>query len=62
MAEINRTDPALADLDRIADYIALDNPTARDLVTRVSAHIEQLAEHRTTEAPAQARIALRPRP
>jgi plasmid stabilization system protein ParE len=46
MAEIVWTDPALADLDRIADYIALDNPTAaRDLVARVFAHIEQLAEH-----------------
>jgi len=46
MAEIIWTDPALTDLDRIADYIALDNPTAaRDLVTRVFAHVEQLAEH-----------------
>jgi toxin ParE1/3/4 len=46
MAQIVWTDPALADLDRIADYIALDNPTAaRDLVARVFAHIDQLAEH-----------------
>jgi plasmid stabilization system protein ParE len=46
MAEIIWTDPALADLDRIADYIALDNPTAaRDLVKRVFAHIAQLSEH-----------------
>jgi toxin ParE1/3/4 len=46
MAEVVWTDPALADLDCIADYIALDNPTAaRELVARVFAHIEQLAEH-----------------
>jgi toxin ParE1/3/4 len=46
MAEIIWTEPALADLDRIADYIALDNPTAaRNLVVRVFAHIEQLADH-----------------
>jgi len=46
MAEIIWTEPALADLDRIADYIALDNPTAaRHLVRRAFAHIEQLAEH-----------------
>jgi toxin ParE1/3/4 len=45
MAEIVWTEPALADLDRIADYIALDNPTAaRDLVARVFTHIEQLAD------------------
>ena len=46
MAEVVWTDSALADLDCIADYIALDNPTAaRELVARVFAHIEQLAEH-----------------
>ncbi len=46
MAEIVWTEPALADLDRIADYIALDNPpAARDLVARVFTHIEQLANH-----------------
>jgi toxin ParE1/3/4 len=46
MAEIVWTDPALADLDRIADYTALDNPAAaRDLVARVFAHVDQLAEH-----------------
>ena len=28
MAEIVWTEPALADLDTIADYIAIDNPTA----------------------------------
>lgn len=47
MAEVVWTAPALADLDRIADYIALDNPAAaRELVQRVFAHIGRLAEHR----------------
>ena len=46
MAEIIWTEPALTDLDAIADYIALDNPSAaRDLVQRVFEHIEQLAAH-----------------
>jgi toxin ParE1/3/4 len=44
MAEIVWTEPALSDLDTIADYIALDNPTAaRQLVQRVFQHVEQLA-------------------
>ncbi|WLA22087.1 type II toxin-antitoxin system RelE/ParE family toxin [Xanthomonas citri pv. glycines] len=38
--------PALADLDAIADYIAIDNaPAAAALVKRVFAHVEQLIEH-----------------
>lgn len=46
MAEITWTEPALSDLDAIADYIALDNPeAARQLVQRVFQHIEQLADH-----------------
>ena len=46
MAEIVWTEPALEDLDRIADYIALDNPdAARRLVQRIFLHIEQLASH-----------------
>lgn len=46
MAELIWTEPALSDLDAIADYIALDNPeAARDLVQRVFRHVEQLAEH-----------------
>ncbi len=46
MAEIVWTDPALSDLDAIADYIALENPTAAAaLVARVLAHVEQLADH-----------------
>lgn len=46
MAEVIWTEPALTDLDAIADYIALDDPeAARDLVQRVFRHVEQLAEH-----------------
>jgi len=46
MAELIWTEPALSDLDAIADYIALDNPeAARRLVQRVFQHVEQLAEH-----------------
>jgi addiction module RelE/StbE family toxin len=43
MAQVVWTEPALADLDAIADYIALENSTAaRALVRRVFAHVEQL--------------------
>jgi plasmid stabilization system protein ParE len=46
MAEIVWSEPALADLDAIADYIALENPlVASELVKRVFGHVEQLAEH-----------------
>ena len=46
MAEIIWTEPALADLDAIADYIALDDPeAAKELVRRVFRHVEQLASH-----------------
>lgn len=46
MAEIVWSEPALGDLDAIADYIALENPTAAAaLVTRVLSHVEQLADH-----------------
>ena len=46
MAEIVWTEPALTDLDAIADYIALDDPdAARGLVRRVFQHVEQLADH-----------------
>ena len=46
MAEVIWSEPALADLEAIADYIALDNPrAAADLVRRVLSHVEQLAEH-----------------
>jgi addiction module RelE/StbE family toxin len=43
MAEIVWAEPALGDLDAIADYIALDNPdAARVLVQRVFKHVDQL--------------------
>ena len=46
MAEIVWTEPALNDLDAIADYIALENPAAAsELVRRVFEHIEQLEAH-----------------
>ncbi len=46
MAEIVWTEPALSDLDAIADYIALEHPlAAAALVRRVVAHVAQLAEH-----------------
>ncbi|MCC7463244.1 MAG: type II toxin-antitoxin system RelE/ParE family toxin [Gammaproteobacteria bacterium] len=46
MAEVIWTEPALADLDATADYIALDNPeAARQLVQRVFEHVGQLAAH-----------------
>ena len=46
MAELIWTEPALHDLDAIADYIALDNPdAARQLVQRVFKYVEQLIEH-----------------
>ena len=46
MAEIIWTEPALSDLDAIADYIALEDPeAARKMVVRVFRHVEQLANH-----------------
>ena len=46
MAEVIWTEPAVSDLEAIADYIALDNPeAARQLVQRVMEHVSQLAEH-----------------
>ena len=46
MAEIVWSEPALADLDAIADYIALENPVeASELVKRIFGHIEQLVNH-----------------
>ena len=46
MVELIWTEPALGDLDAIADYIALDNPdAARRLVRRVFDHVEQLRGH-----------------
>lgn len=46
MAEIVWTEPALADLDAVADYIALENPVAAaELVKRIFGHVGQLADH-----------------
>ena len=46
MAEVIWTDPALSDLEAIADYIALDNPeAAKDFVQNVFRHVSQLADH-----------------
>lgn len=49
MAALIWTEPALSDLDAIADYIALDKPeAARQLVQRVFQHVEQLAAQPTS--------------
>jgi plasmid stabilization system protein ParE len=46
MAEIVWSEPALSDLDAIADYIALESPVAAsELVKRVFGHVAQLAVH-----------------
>ncbi|PJJ98347.1 plasmid stabilization protein [Lysobacteraceae bacterium NML75-0749] len=46
MAEIIWTESALAELDAIADYIAIENAVAaKNLVQRIFKHVEQLASH-----------------
>jgi toxin ParE1/3/4 len=46
MAEVIWSEPALGDLDAIADFIALENPNAASsLVKRIFGHVEQLADH-----------------
>lgn len=46
MAEIVWTEPALSDVEAIADYIALEDPiAASELVERILDHVEQLADH-----------------
>ena len=51
MAEVVWTEPALGDLDAIADYIALHNPAAaRALVQSVVRRVEQLADHPLSSA------------
>ena len=46
MAEVVWSETALADLDAIADYIALDKPSAaKELVKRIFAHVDQLQDH-----------------
>jgi toxin ParE1/3/4 len=45
MARLIWTEPALQDLDRIADYISLDKPeAARKLVQRVFQEVESLSD------------------
>ena len=46
MAQVIWTEPALQDLDQIADYISLDNPTAaKKLVRRSFNQVENLNQH-----------------
>ena len=46
MAQVISTEPALNDLDAIADYIAIENPVAAAaLVQRVFGHMDQLEAH-----------------
>lgn len=46
MAEVVWSEPALADLDAIADYIALDDPAAASqLVRRIFDHTDHLQAH-----------------
>lgn len=46
MAQVIWSEPAIADLDAIADYIAIEIPdAAAKLVAQVFLHVEQLADH-----------------
>jgi len=46
MAEVVWTEPALSDLDAIADYIAVQSPSAASaFVHRVFNHVDQLVAH-----------------
>lgn len=45
MAEVISAEPALNDLDAIADYIALDPEAARRLVQKIFEHVEHLETH-----------------
>ena len=46
MAQVIWTEPALDDLDAVADYIAIENPAAAaELVRRVFGHVEHLEAH-----------------
>jgi len=46
VAEVVWAEPALADLDAIADYIAIENPAAASaLVRRVLTRVQQLVDH-----------------
>ena len=49
MAELVWTEPALSDLSDIAEYIALENPTAASaLVQQVFSAVERLERHPTS--------------
>lgn len=46
MVEVVWSEPALGDLDAVADYIALEDPVAAsELVKRIFRHVERLADH-----------------
>ena len=46
MAQVIWTEPAVADLEAIADYVTLENfAAASDLVQRITLHVRQLANH-----------------
>lgn len=46
MAEIVWSEPALSDLEAIAEYIALENPAAAsEFVKRIFGRVEQLIDH-----------------
>lgn len=45
MAKVVWTEPAIADLEAIADYIAIENPVAAaDVVQRIYGHVGHLVE------------------
>ena len=58
MAKLVWTEPALADLDEIADYIVLDDEQAAErLVAKVFRHVEQLIAHpESGSVPAELRL------
>lgn len=46
MAQVVWTEPAVADLEAVADYIAIENPSAAGaLIQRIIQHSRQLADH-----------------
>lgn len=46
MAQITWTEPALADLDEIAEYIAINNvPAAKKLIALIFAKVSRLADY-----------------
>jgi toxin ParE1/3/4 len=54
MAQIIWTEPALQELDEIADYISLDNPNAaRKLIRSVFKRVAQLREHPKSGKPVE---------